>query len=140
MVSETIGVLPLFNPDHELEHVPEQVLRWRKELAACDGVVFFSPEYAHDMPGLVKNALDWVVGSGELVHKQVAVINASPNHLGAEKVHQKMKYLLKVMSADVVDASCMNIAEISQKIDSNGKITDENLKNRLYRSMDYFIK
>jgi NAD(P)H-dependent FMN reductase len=50
----------------------------RTQLQISDGVLISSPEYAHGIPGVLKNALDWVVGSGELYRKPVALLNASP--------------------------------------------------------------
>lgn len=75
---DRIGVLPHFNPDHEA-NPPASVLEWRAQLQDADAVIICSPEYAHGVPGVLKNALDWVVGSGEFMHKPVALVNASPN-------------------------------------------------------------
>src|SRR6476619_6816426 len=74
---EEIGSLPHFNPD--LDGIEgSAVLDFRRRLQDADGVLISSPEYAHGVPGSLKNALDWIVGSGELVDKPVAIINASP--------------------------------------------------------------
>jgi chromate reductase, NAD(P)H dehydrogenase (quinone) len=69
--------LPAFNADLE-ESAPPAVVRWREALAGADGIFIASPEYAHGMPGALKNGIDWVVGSGELVGKVVAITAASP--------------------------------------------------------------
>src|ERR1700730_7815224 len=75
-VYEGIGNLPLFNPD--LEGVePSVVLDFRAQLKQSSGVLISSPEYAHGITGVLKNALDWVVGSGEFVEKPVCLINTS---------------------------------------------------------------
>ena len=65
--TRALHVLPPFNSDFESENVPSAVVDWRAELAAADAVVFATPEYAFGIPGALKNSLDWVVGSGELV-------------------------------------------------------------------------
>src|SRR5882724_10769909 len=70
--------LPHFNPDLDDDSAPQSVVGFRASLQACDAVLISSPEYAHGVPGVVKNALDWVVGSGELVDKPIALVNASP--------------------------------------------------------------
>ncbi|HKH71172.1 MAG TPA: NADPH-dependent FMN reductase, partial [Vicinamibacterales bacterium] len=62
-----LASLPPFNPDLEEETAPEAVARFRAALQACDAVLISSPEYAHGVPGVLKNALDWVVASGELI-------------------------------------------------------------------------
>src|SRR6185369_7524480 len=72
-----LETLPPFNPDLEGGPAPAPVARFRAALQECDAVLISSPEYAHGVPGVLKNALDWVVGSGEFVDKPVALINTS---------------------------------------------------------------
>ena len=68
--------LPHFNPDVEASGVPESVTRWRQALTASDAVLIASPEYGFSLPGVLKNAIDWVIGSGELEKKVVAITAA----------------------------------------------------------------
>lgn len=70
--------LPHFNPDIESSGVPESVRRWRQALAECDAVLVASPEYGFSLPGVLKNGIDWVIGSGELEEKVVAITAAVP--------------------------------------------------------------
>ncbi len=74
---EGLASLPHFNPDDDGENAPTTVMGFRHQLQQCDGVLISSPEYAHGVPGSLKNALDWIVSSGELYKKPVALINAS---------------------------------------------------------------
>ena len=76
---DALADLPAFNPDLEEGPgpVPNAVAHWRAALATADAVLISSPEYAHGIPGVLKNALDWVVGSGELVGKRVGLLSAS---------------------------------------------------------------
>jgi chromate reductase, NAD(P)H dehydrogenase (quinone) len=67
-----VSRLPHFSPDLDGENAPAPVADWRAQLKTSDGVLISSPEYAHGVPGSLKNALDWVVGSGEFVEKPVA--------------------------------------------------------------------
>lgn len=98
-----LAELPPFNPDVDQEGVPESVNEFRTQLDACDAVVISSPEYAHGVPGVLKNALDWIVGSGELIGKPVGLINASAR---ATHAWTSLVETLTVMSARVVhDAS-----------------------------------
>jgi chromate reductase, NAD(P)H dehydrogenase (quinone) len=68
--------MPFFDPDLEAAGVPPSVDRWRRELARSDAVLIASPEYGHSLPGVLKNAIDWVIGSGELYRKVVAITAA----------------------------------------------------------------
>ena len=98
-----LEMLPPFNPDLDNGPAPAAVIRFRAALKACDAVLISSPEYAHGVPGVLKNALDWVVGSGELFDKPVALINTSAR---ATHAWESLAETLSVMSAQVVlDAS-----------------------------------
>jgi chromate reductase, NAD(P)H dehydrogenase (quinone) len=100
---ERIGELPHFNPDLDEGEPPTTVRDFRRQLDAVDGVLISSPEYAHGVPGTLKNALDWIVSAGELVGKPVALINASPRSTYA---HASLLETLTVMSWNVArDAS-----------------------------------
>jgi len=68
VVFDGLAGLPPFNPDLEAVETPIAVAAWRRELSVCAGVLISSPEYAHGVPGVLKNALDWVVGSGQFMH------------------------------------------------------------------------
>lgn len=92
-----IAALPHFNPDHEADP-PTSVIEWRAALQRAHAVVICSPEYAHGVPGVLKNALDWVVGTGEFMYKPVALINASP---GSHFVLPQLTETLAVMMGNV---------------------------------------
>jgi chromate reductase, NAD(P)H dehydrogenase (quinone) len=72
-----LGGLPHFNPDLE-ENEPSAVTAFRELVREADGLVISSPEYAHGVPGVLKNALDWLVGGSEFVGKPVVLFNATP--------------------------------------------------------------
>lgn len=101
-----VGGLPLFNPDLDNEAAPESVLAFRRKLTAADGVLIACPEYAHGVPGAMKNALDWVVASGELVNKPVALLNAAPR---ASLAQASLLETLTVMTAGIVTAASVTL-------------------------------
>lgn len=70
---DDLRALPLFDPDLEQQGELPQVARWRRALADADALLVASPEYGHSLPGALKNGIDWVIGSGELERKVVAV-------------------------------------------------------------------
>ncbi len=75
-----LGELPHFNPDLDVEDAvpPPPVAELRSMLRAADVVAISTPEYAHGLPGVLKNALDWLVSDGTLVDKRVVIVNATP--------------------------------------------------------------
>ncbi len=72
-IFEGLGDIPHFNPDHEADGAPDRVVQFRAMLQAADGVIIASPEYGFSLPGSLKNAIDWTIGTGELAGKPVAV-------------------------------------------------------------------
>ncbi|MBW4638176.1 MAG: NAD(P)H-dependent oxidoreductase [Gloeocapsa sp. UFS-A4-WI-NPMV-4B04] len=94
---ERLGELPHFNPELDNDNVPEPVRNWRSRLQECDGVLICTPEYAHGVPGVLKNALDWIVSSGEFMDKPTAVISASPSPDGGDKANASLVQTLRVI-------------------------------------------
>jgi chromate reductase, NAD(P)H dehydrogenase (quinone) len=72
-VFDGVRALPHFDPDLAEAGPPESVVRFRDALAQSDAVLITCPEYGHSLPGALKNAIDWVIGSGELYQKVVGV-------------------------------------------------------------------
>ena len=77
IVYRGLAALPHFNPDLDNDLVSLPVSEFHSQLRISDGILFSTPEYAHGIPGVLKNALDWVVSSGELYDKPVALFGAS---------------------------------------------------------------
>ena len=102
-----LGDIPPFNPDLDTESAPAAVVRFRAALEASDAILISSPEYAHGVPGVLKNALDWLVGSGELIDKPIAVINASPRSTHA---FSSLIETLKTMSGQVIADASITVA------------------------------
>ncbi len=75
---DRIGELPHFNPDLESGEPLASVEMWRRAIAESDALFIASPEYGHSLPGALKNAIDWVIGSGELEGKVVALTASTP--------------------------------------------------------------
>jgi len=101
--SVPVGDVPHFNPDIERDGpAPAAVSALRAQVEAADGVLIASPEYAHSLPGVLKNALDWLVGSGELYEKRVAVLCASPRPTGGVHGREALGRTLEAQGATVV--------------------------------------
>ncbi|MER5636786.1 NADPH-dependent FMN reductase [Kitasatospora sp. NPDC002227] len=119
---EGLGGLPFFNPDVELAGPPAEVLELRGLIAAADGVVVVSPEYAHGTSGVLKNGLEWIVGGGEFTDKPTAVVTASPAVTGGDRAQAWLVETLEVMGAHLVPGS-MTVPTAGLKI-TDGRVTD----------------
>jgi chromate reductase len=125
--------LPPFNPDLDTEAPPAAVSRFRAALQGCDAVLISSPEYAHGVPGVLKNALDWVVSSGEFIDKPLAVVNASTraNHAWTSLVET-----LTTMSARVSRDASITVPLDRSGRDANGIANDTRLSALLASVLD----
>ena len=133
-VSVYVGLseLPPFNPDHDGDDTPLPVQDFRAALQSCDALVISSPEYAHGVPGVLKNALDWIVGSGELIDKPIAVINASARATHADAA---LRETLTTMSARVSESASVTIPLEGSGRDANGIVEDPLLSQLLQASV-----
>lgn len=112
-----LRLLPPFNPDLEPN---DSVIDWRTRVASADAVVLASPEYAGAIAGTLKNALDWIVGSGELYAKPVAVMSAGTS--GGVHARHMLIQTLTWQGAHVVAE--LGISAPRTKSDAQGVITD----------------
>ncbi len=99
VAAANIGVLPLFNPDLEAT-LPRAVMQFHAQISAADALIIASPEYAHGVSGVIKNALDWLVGLEGFAGKPVAVVNAAPR---ASHADAALRETLVTMAAVVVN-------------------------------------
>lgn len=113
--------IPPFNPDLDTDPVPEAVSAFRAALRASDAILISSPEYAHGVSGVLKNALDWVVGSGELIDKPIAVINTSARAIHA---HSALCETLATMSGRLIDGASVTIPVASTAVSPDGDLSD----------------
>jgi chromate reductase, NAD(P)H dehydrogenase (quinone) len=72
-----LGDLPHFNPDLETTEIPA-VMDLKAQVKWADGLLICSPEYAHGVPGVLKNALDWLVSDEDFAGKPIALLNRPP--------------------------------------------------------------
>ncbi|MBC8160239.1 MAG: NAD(P)H-dependent oxidoreductase [Roseiflexaceae bacterium] len=135
---DRLGDLPHFNPDlDDIERgiAPPAVLAFRALLNQADGVLICSPEYAHGVPGTLKNALDWVVSSGELLGKPVALLKASR----ATYAHAALKETLSVILAQIVDEEWLSIPLPGNRVDLAGLLAHAEIPALLGHAMAAFV-
>lgn len=102
VVTDLLRELPLFNPELEESGAPAPVDAWRRALANSDAVLIASPEYGHSLSGALKNAIDWVIGSGELDNKVVATTAVVPHADRGRRGLQALGQTLRAVRAVVV--------------------------------------
>jgi NAD(P)H-dependent FMN reductase len=101
-----IGALPLFNPDRDGEARPSAVAALARRVDEVDGLVIASPEYAHGIPGPLKNALDWLVSGFEIPNKPVMLVHAS---MRGTFVREHLAEVLGTMSTRLLPGPAFDI-------------------------------
>lgn len=104
--------LPAFNPDDEGERTPAEAARLIETVSAANGVIVACPEYAHGVPGGLKNALDWLVSRDAAVGKPAMLVHASPRSSYARAA---LAEIMRTMSFALYEGEALEIALIGKK-------------------------
>ena len=127
-VWDELGDLPHFRPDVAGD---EHVDSLRGAVALADAVLFATPEYAGGMPGTLKNALDWLVGSGELSGKPVVIVSAAPSDERGQNARRWVAEVVTMQGGVVHDSFTVAI----RPSDGTAEI-DDKAKEVLRRALD----
>ncbi|WP_177194227.1 NADPH-dependent FMN reductase [Dyadobacter sp. SG02] len=108
----------------------ETVARLKTAIAQADAIVICTPEYAFGVPGTLKNALDWTVGTGDLNDKPVSAISASPLNSGGNNALASLLLTLTALGTKKNEASALSIPNVKGKI-ADGRVADAHTLNEL---------
>lgn len=128
--------LPHFNPDLEADE-PPAVTDLRALVRWADGLLISSPEYAHGVPGAMKNALDWLVGGDELIYKPVALLNASPRSHHAQ---DSLAETIRTMSGRLVREASVAVPLLGSKLDEAGIVANPELAELIRSAIRAFTQ
>lgn len=130
----SLGDLPLFNPDiADTENAA--VIRLRDVIMRNDGLIIASPEYARGVSGVMKNALDWMVGNESFIDKPVMLLNASPR---AHHAFDALRLTLQTMSANVIDEAQVAVQIMGTKLNEDGIVNDLSIAESLRKALTVF--
>lgn len=127
--------IPLFNQDVEAEGIPESVIAFREAMKAADALLISTPEYNWSIPGVLKNALDWVSRKGPdqqapLDGKTVAIMGAGGGS-GTVRAQMHLRDILGHNRLYVLPHPQMMVAKAWTHFDADGNLTDEATRDRL---------
>ncbi len=128
-ILEGLENLPFFNPDLDKEPLEPKVSQLRKQIHQADALLISTPEYAHGIPGLLKNMLDWLVSDPYMLGKPIGLVYASTSE--ASFAQASLVEILTTMSARVVHDATLNVKASRTKISSSGIVKDVSLEREL---------
>lgn len=122
-----VAAIPLYNEDLKQEGFPPEVEALRRRVAEADGVLIATPEYNYSVPGVLKNAIDWISRPPQppFDGKPVAIMSASPSALGAARAQYHLRQSFVFMNGFVLNKPEVMITFAQSKFDADGKLTDQ---------------
>jgi chromate reductase len=121
-----IGDIPLYNADVQEKGFPAAVESLGARIQAADALLFVTPEYNYSVPGVLKNAIDWVsrLPSQPCAGKAVAIMGASPSMLGTARAQYHLRQICVFLDMHPINRPEVMIASAATKFDEHGKLLD----------------
>jgi chromate reductase len=131
--------LPLFDEDLEIsEGFPESVVTLHAQIKAADAIVIATPEYNKALPGVLKNALDWVsrVPGAAWRDKPVAIMSAADGRAGGERSQFSLRLCLTPFRPRLISGPEVLVAQSRSAFDADGHLIDERYRKSLTELMN----
>jgi chromate reductase len=128
-----LSSLPFYNADVEQSGFPEAVKEFRSDVAAADALIFAVPEYNFSLPGVLKNALEWLSRQPDppAWGKACAVFGASVSPLGTARGQFHFRHVCVSLNMMVVNAPHVDINSAKDKFGADGTLTNQQTLNSL---------
>lgn len=133
-----IAQIPLYNDDVRVAGFPAPVEHLIAQIRAADAVLFVTPEYNYSVPGVLKNAIDWVSRAPEqpLAGKPAAVMGVSPGRLGTARAQYHLRQIMVFLDAHLLNKPEVMIGNAGQLFDADGALTDEATRGYIVRLLE----
>lgn len=128
-----IGDIPLYNQDVQQSGFPATVTRLADQIRNADAVLFSTPEYNYSIPGVLKNAIDWVsrIPEQPFAGKPAAIIGASPGMIGTARAQYHLRQIGVFLDIDFINKPEAMIGDAYKKFDAAGRLTDDGTRAHL---------
>ncbi len=138
----TLHGIPLYDGDAEkTSGKPQSVKDLDARIKAADGVIIATPEYNFSIPGVLKNATDWLSrGGSPFKWKRVGILGAADGPLGTGRSQYHLRQNLQALEAITMPKPEIFVGNASTKFDVEGNLTDEDTKQRLTAWLHAFVE
>src|ERR1051326_1600367 len=142
---ESIAAIPLYNGDEEVAHgIPEPVARLKDAIAGAQGLLLVTPEYNNSLPGVTKNAIDWLSRppadvARVFAGKPVAIAGASPGGFGTILSQNASLPVFRTLGADLWPGGRLLVSRAGSVFDANGDITDAAVRENMRKFVAGFV-
>jgi chromate reductase, NAD(P)H dehydrogenase (quinone) len=137
----SVGAFPLYDADLQAQGFPADVLTMAEAIAKADGVIIVTPEYNYSVPGVLKNALDWLsrLPAQPFAGKPTAIQSGSPGIIGGARAQYHLRQILVFLEAAVMNKPEVMVSQIAQKVDAgSGELTDQPTRDFIAAQLQAF--
>lgn len=142
----TVHGVPLYDADLEAaEGIPRAVTELKEAVAAADGLLLVTPEYNNSVPGVLKNAIDWMTRPSSDIKrvfggKPVAVLGASPGGFGTVLAQTAWLPVFRTLGVRLWSEGRLLVSHAGDVFDPSGEIADEKVREQLRRFVHGFVE
>jgi len=142
---KTIRGIPLYDGDLEAaDGIPQPVRELKEAVTAADGLLLVTPEYNNSIPGVFKNAIDWLSRPPSDIQrvfggKPVALIGASPGGFGTVLSQSAWLPVLRTLGAELWSEGRLLVSRAQGVFDESGTLTDAAVKDLLREFLQSFV-
>jgi chromate reductase len=133
-----VSDLPLYNADVEMTAYPASAMRLKEQIRRADALVIVTPEYNYSMPGVLKNAIDWVSRppkDSPFFNKPFAILSASTGILGGARAQYHLRQSSVFLNMHPLNRPEVIVANAAAKFDADGNFNDEAGKELIRKQM-----
>ncbi len=144
LIAATLHGIPLYDGDAEArDGLPEAVVALKEKIVASDGVLLVTPEYNNGIPGVFKNAIDWLSRPAADIprvfgDRPFALVGASPGGFGTILSQNHWLPVLKTLGVRLWAGNKLLVSRAGQAFDSNGDLVDPKVREQLGSFMQGF--
>ena len=123
----SVGEFPLYNHDLQDNGFPPIVTSTVAAIRKADGIIIVTPEYNHSIPGVLKNAIDWIsrLPNQPFAGKPIALESSSPSLFGGLRAQLHLRHVFVYLDGRVLNKPEVIISQVNTKIDAaTGELTD----------------
>jgi NAD(P)H-dependent FMN reductase len=142
----TIQGIPLYDGDVESSQgLPDAVAKLKERVVATDGLLLVTPEYNNSLPGVFKNAIDWLTRPASDIprvfgDRPVGVIGASPGGFGTLLAQSAWLPVLKTLGVAAYFGGRLQVSRAGDVFDDNGTLVDERVREQLKKYLAGFCE
>ncbi|MGB2058894.1 MAG: NADPH-dependent FMN reductase [Alcanivorax sp.] len=138
IIEADISDIPLYNGDDDGDTQPAPVLALAEKVKEADALLFASPEYNYSIPGVLKNAIDWLsrVPGGIFAGKPAAIMGASMGGMGTSRSQYHLRQVLVFLDVHPLNKPEVFVSAAHEKCDGNGDLQDEKTREMIGKQLE----